>query len=226
VSLDGKSVGRTQDGKLVLDNLSAGDHTLEVSAGGHQLHTQRFSVSAAEQSSVDVNLEPFEETPLEAPPEAVAAGTETPEQSGGGSLRWLGYTLIGVGAASAIAWGGSMYVIEFKYNRDPSYQTFRDSYRSQSVNACDEALRGNPGGLNAQELSTFQGQCNTARTFQTLQWVFLAAAVVAAGAGTYVLVNASDDAESAQARNKKRSQFAFTPTVDRRSIALQATLHF
>jgi len=224
VSLDGKSVGRTQDGKLVLDNLNAGDHTLEVSAGGHQLHTQRFSISAAEQSSVDINLEPFEETPLEAPADAVA-GTEVPEETGGSSLRWLGFTLIGVGAASAIAWGTSMYMIEFKYNRDPSYQTFRDSYRNQSVDACDEALKGNPGGLDAQQLSQFQGQCNTARTFQTLQWVFLGAAVVAAGAGTYVLVNESGDAEVAQARSK-RSQFAFTPLVDRRSIAVQATLRF
>jgi hypothetical protein len=225
VSLDGKSVGRTQDGKLVLENLSAGDHTLEVSAGGHQLHTQRFNVSASEQSSVDINLEPFTETPVEAPPEAVAT-TEPTEATGGSSLSWLGYTLIGVGAASAVAWGASMYMIEFEYNRDPRYQAFVNSYGNRSIDACDEAIGGNPGALKPSEFSEFQGQCRTARTFQTLQWVFLGAAVVAAGAGTYVLLNESGSSEKAQQARNKQPRLALTPSVDRRTIALQATLRF
>jgi hypothetical protein len=225
VSLDGKSVGRTQDGKIVLENLSAGDHTLEVSAGGHQLHTQRFSVSPAEQNSIDINLEPFAETPVEVPPDAVAV-VEPSDDTGGGSLRWLGYTLIGVGAASAIAWGASMYLIEFEYNRDARYQAYVNSYGNRSLDTCDEALNGNPGRLQPSEFSEFQGQCRTARTFQALQWVFLGAAVVAAGAGTYVLLNESNSPETAQARNKQKPRLAFTPTVDRRSIALQATLRF
>jgi TolB-like protein len=225
VNVDGKWVGRTQDGKLALDNIDPGEHTLEVSAGGHQLHTQRLSVSASEQSSVDINLQPFTETPLEAAPEAVAA-VEPADEAGAGSLRWLGYSLIGVGAASAIAWGASMYVIEFNYNRDASYRHFRDTYGSnQTLDACDAALGGAPGGLNPTELGQFQGQCRTARTFQVLQWVFLGAAVVTGGAGTYVLLNESSN-ERAQAARAQRPRLAFTPVIDRRSLALQATLRF
>jgi hypothetical protein len=224
VNVDGKWVGRTQDGKLALDNIEPGEHTLEVSAGGHQLHTQRLSVSAAEQSSIDINLQPFAEMPAEAPPEAVAA-LGPGDEAEAGSLRWLGYTLIGVGAASAIAWGASMYTIEFGYNRDQRYQRFVDSYGNQTLDACDAALGGNAGGLSPSELGQFQGKCRTARTFQALQWVFLGAAVLAGGAGTYVLLNESSN-ERAHAARAQRPRLAFTPVVDRRSLALQATLRF
>jgi hypothetical protein len=223
VNVDGKWVGRTQDGKLALDNIDPGEHTLEVSAGGHQLHTQRLSISASEQSSVDINLQPFEEAQVEAPPEAVAA-LGTGDEPGSGSLRWLGYTLIGVGAASAIAWGGSMYAIEFGYNQDQRYQRYRDSYGNRTLDSCDEAESGSPGMLNPSELAEFKGQCRTARTLQVLQWVFLGAAVVAGGAGTYVLVNEGSN-DRAQAR-AQRPRFAFTPLIDKRSLALQATLRF
>jgi hypothetical protein len=224
VSMDGQAVGQTQDGKLVLDNQPSGEHTLEISALDHQSRIQKVNISASEQSTIAIDLDPLPQTALEAPADAVAT-TAAAEESHGGSLAWLGYSLIGVGAASAIAWGASMYVIEFQYNRNASYTSARDLYRNRAVDACDAALGGDPARLNASQYAEFQSQCRTGRTFQVLQWVFLGAAVVTAGAGTYVLLSQSDSPDRAEAR-LKQPRLALTPLVERRSIALQATLRF
>ena len=123
VRVDGQLIGQAHDGKLTVDTVSPGDHNLEINAIGHQTHTQRISVNPADQSTINVTLERNPE-PVEVAtaPEAAVPTTAPAAESGSGSLAWLGYSLIGVGAASAIAWGASMYMIEFQYNRDKTYQ--------------------------------------------------------------------------------------------------------
>jgi hypothetical protein len=230
VRLDGQMLGQTHDGKLTLDTVTPGEHTLEVSAIGHQSHTQRIEISAADQSTISVMLERVPEPTAEAsaPTEATAPVPPMPdEQTGRGSLAWLGYTLIGVGAASAIAWGVSLYMIEFQYNKNDTYQGYVQKYQNRTLDACDAALSGdNAGGsLSAHDLSDFQSRCRAGRTFQTLQWVFLGVAVVSAGIGTYVLVTDDDGKRDQQAR-RKTPRLAFEPMFDRRSLAVQATLRF
>ena len=226
VNIDGKWVGRTQDGKLSLENLDPGEHTLEVSAGGHQLYTQRIVVSTSERSSVSITLQPFAETPAEATEPGPVAVTEPVEQPSHSSLTWLGFTLIGVGAASAIAWGASMYQVEYGFNRNATYKHYKEGYPNRTLDTCDAAIGNDMGALTAAELVDFKSMCRTGRLFQTLQWVFLGAAVVAGGAGAYVLLNeANGDSEEAQAR-AKRSRLAFNPLFERRSLGMEATLRF
>jgi len=230
VHMDGTLVGQTQDGKLAMESLTPGEHTLEVTAPGHDAHKEVVHVSGGDQSTVVVTLTRAQQDndvaasspdsmPLDAPPQ--------PERS---SLAWLGYTLIGVGAASAVGWGASMYMIEFQYNRDLTYQEYKNNYKFMTGDACDLALRGeNAGGaLSPGQLSDFQDRCRSGRTFQTLQWVFLGAAVVTAGLGAYVLISelGHDDGPRAQAKRKPAPRLTFDPTFDRRSVALQATLRF
>lgn len=224
VRLDDKPVGQTLDGKLVLDNISPGEHSLQVDAIGHQSSKQRISVSASDQTSISVSLEPAVEAAVAAVP-AVTAPTEPVEEGGHSSLAWLGYTLIGVGAASAIAWGGSMYMIEHNYNQDATYQEYRNSYGTEVTDACDAAASGNMGGLTNSQYQDFKSQCSTAHTLQVLQWVFLGVAVASVGAGTIVLLNEGGSSERAQVRVKPR-QLALEPLVGKRSMSLQATLHF
>ena len=229
VRLDGQMIGQTQDGKLTLETVTPGEHSLEVSATGHQVHTQTINISPADQSIVSVTLErtPDPTEVAVAPEQATSASTEPESRS---SLAWLGYTLIGVGAASAIAWGTSMYMIEFQYNRDKTYKDYKDAYGNRAQDACDAALGGNNAGgmLDAAQLSDFQSRCRTGRTFQTLQWVFLGAAVVTSGIGAFVLISESGKSDSGQARLKPppAPRFALDPLIDRRSLALQATLRF
>jgi hypothetical protein len=227
VRLDGQLVGQAHDGRIAVDTVTPGEHTLEVTAIGHQTHTQRINVNSGDQSTINVTLE------RNAEPVEVATSTEivTPTSpvatDNGSSLSWLGYSLIGVGAASAIAWGASMYMIEFNYNQNKTYQGYVQHYRNQTQDACDEALKNNNANdsLSPAELSDFQGRCRTGRTFQTLQWVFLGVAVVSAGVGTYVLITDSSSPDQAQARLRQR-RFTLEPMVDRRTLAVQATLHF
>jgi len=228
IHMDGQLVGQTQDGKLNMESLSPGEHTLEVTAPGHDAHKEVVHVSGGDQSTVvvtltraqhdsDVAATSPDSVPLDAAPQ--------PERS---SLAWLGYTLIGVGAASAIGWGASMYMIEFQYNRDLTYQEYKNNYKFMTGDACDLALRGeNAGGaLSAGELADFQGRCRSGRTFQTLQWVFLGAAVVTAGLGAYVLISELGHNDGTQAARKPARRLTFDPQFDRRSVALQATLRF
>jgi hypothetical protein len=230
VRLDGQVVGQTQDGKLTLDTVSPGSHSLEVSAPGHQTQTQQINVNGGDQNTIGVTLERIPE-PTEvaaAPPEATPAEAQPPAAEGGSSLSWVGYTLLGVGAASALAWGASMYILEFQYNRDPTYQSYKNAYYNQAnkqIDACDEALAGHSATLSKGDLSTFQSQCRTARTFQTLQWVFLGAAVVASGVGAYVLISESGSKSDQQAR-ARAPRLALQPMFDRKQLAVQATLRF
>lgn len=226
VHMDGQLIGQTQEGKLTIDSVTPGDHTLEVSAPGHEAHTQTVNVAAGEQSTVTVTLmramgpsEVAATTP-DVPP---LQDVPTPERT---SLAWLGYTLIGVGAASAIAWGASMYMIEFQYNRDDTYTYYKNAYRSITGDACDEALAGNNAGvLSPSDLEDFQSRCRSGRTFQTLQWVFLGAAVVTSGIGAYVLISEAGSSDNARATRAK-PRFSLDPLVGRRELALQATLRF
>lgn len=229
VKLDGAAVGQTRDGKLVLDNVTPGEHTLEISASGHQTNTQKLLVSSSDQSTVNVDLEPIIEPLAATAPEAATAAAQTDTSSGGGSIAWLGYTLIGLGAASAIAAGVSMYMIEFKYNdKDSSYKRLLNAgYQGQTtIDACDAADGGNRGNLNTSQFSDFKSQCRTARTFQVLQYVFLGVAVVAAGAGTFVLISDSGTGGADQPAQLKSPRLALAPQVDARSLGLHATLKF
>jgi hypothetical protein len=153
---------------------------------------------------------------------------ETEQSSGGGSLAWLGYSLIGLGAASAIASGVSMYMITFKYNKDGSdYKTLRDAgYEGRSIDACDVADNGDMGLLNGSQFKEFRNQCRSARTFQVLQFVFLGVAVVAAGAGAFVLISQSGSSSDEQQAKQRAPRLALTPQFDSRSLAVQATLRF
>ena len=228
VHMDGQLVGQTQDGKLNMESLAPGEHTLEVTAPGHDAHKEVLHVSGGEQSTVVVTLTRARQEPEVAATSPDSIPFDAPPQPERSSLAWLGYTLIGVGAASALGWGASMYMIEFQYNRDLTYQEYKNNYKFMRGDACDLALRGeNAGGLlSPTDLADFQSRCRSGRTFQTLQWVFLGAAVVTGGLGAYVLISELGHSDGARAARKPAPRLTFDPLIERRSVALQATLRF
>jgi hypothetical protein len=227
VRLDGQPVGLTQDGKLQLETVAPGEHQLEVRADGHRKHTQAITIAPSEQTQVSVSLERVQETPDVAVAAPGNALEDYPVEPSSGSIAWLGYTLIGVGAASAVAWAASMYIIEFQFNRDVTYQNYKNAYQSRTLDACDAALNGDDAGmLSATQLRDFKSQCRTGRTFQVLQWVFLGAAVVAAGAGVYVLIGEGSKNEIKAKAQRPLPRFTLQPWVERHTIALDATLRF
>jgi hypothetical protein len=233
VRLDDQLIGQTQERKLTLDSVPAGEHMLEISASGHQSRKQALLIRAGELSEVGMTLErtpDASEAAAHVPMEAIESNSARQDnQDHGSSLSWLGYTLIGVGAASAIAWGASMYVIEFQYNQDSTFQTYKNAYQFRRQDACTAALSGDNAGdkLDVNQLSDFQGRCRAGRTWAVLQWVFLGAAVVAAGAGTFVLLTDSSGKSDQPASEQARlPSFELQPQVDPRTLALHATLRF
>jgi len=224
VKLDGQVVGRTANYLLQLDGVAEGDHKLEISALGHLAVTQQIRVSSAQRSEVKVNLEPVPDPEPETVPGPVADADYEVEESGGGSIAWLGYTLIGVGAASLAGWGVSMYVVG-QTNEDPKFVNYKRSFAQSNDDVCALADNNNTasGRVSQADLSDVKSLCSTGRAFNLLQWVFLGAGVLSASIGTVILV--TDDGSPEHAK-LPRPSLTFQPQVGRRSLALQTTLRF
>jgi hypothetical protein len=225
VKLDGQVVGQTRDKHLQLEGMKEGDHRLEVTALGHLTHNQQILVASGQRTEIKVNLEPVPEPEVVAAP-ALAVATEEPvEEVSSGSLSWLGYTLIGVGAASFAGWGVSMYMVD-STNKNPAFVEYKSAFPESADDVCDLADNGDTAGgtVSASELAEVQSLCSRGRTFNMLQWVFLGAGVLTASVGTFILVSESGGEEHAQA--KKRPTLTLTPQFDHRSFALQTKLRF
>jgi D-Tyr-tRNAtyr deacylase len=226
VKLDGQVVGQTRDRTLVLDGLKEGEHNLELTAIGHLTHTQKILIASSQRTEIKVSLEPVPEPAPEAAP--VAALTPEDEENGGASLNWLGYTLIGVGAASLAGWGVSMYLVD-DTNKDRTFVTYKNSFPETADDVCDLADSNNTSGgaVSAAQLSEVKNLCSRGRTFNLLQWVFLGAGVLSASVGTFILVSESGGTEEELAKAKKsRRQFTLTPEFGRGSFAVQTKLRF
>jgi TolB-like protein len=225
VKLDGQVVGLTANYLLQLERVAEGDHKLEISALGHLAHSQRVRVSAGQRSEVKVNLEPVPDPEPETLPGPVAAADEySSEQEGGSSIAWLGYTLIGVGAASLAGWGVSMYVVG-QTNEDETFLRYKRSFAQSNDDVCELADNNNTasGRVTQADLSEVKSLCSTGRAFNLLQWVFLGAGVLSASIGTVILVSDGGEPEHAKL---PRPSLSFQPQVGRRSLALQTTLRF
>lgn len=229
VRIDGKVVGQTANYLLQLDGLAEGDRKLEISALGHLAQSQLIHVNAGQRLELKVNLEPVPDPE----PETVAGPVEAldPEdydyetEGDSGSIAWLGYTLIGVGAASLAGWGVSMYVVS-STNDNETFLRYKRSFAQSNPDVCQLADNNitASGRVNQADLNEVQSLCSTGRAFNVLQWVFLGAGVLSASIGTVILL--SDDSGESEQAKLQRPTLTFQPQVGRRSLALQTTLRF
>jgi hypothetical protein len=232
VRLDGQLVGQTQDRLLVIDNVEPGEHTLEIAAVGYGTYSKRVNVSATSQTSIIAALgragERDENDQLTAQPSsAFAASDESDEpREERSSLRWLGYTLLGVSAASLVGMGASWLVID-NINGDATYRKYRDAtdMNPAVTDVCDEADSGKPYTLTPSEFSDVRDMCARGATFEVLQWVFLGTAVASGGVGAFILLDEAHRDQSEAAAKGKRS-LALQPKVSPSSFSMEATLRF
>jgi hypothetical protein len=222
VRLDGQLVGQTRDKQLQLEGLKEGDHHLEITALGHLTHSQQILIASGQRTEIKVNLEPIPE-PEPQPAPALAVTDQPPEESSG-SVAWLGYTLLGVGAASFAGWGVSMYMVD-STNKNDTFVEYKSKFPESTDDVCDLADHGDTAGgsVSASDLAEVQSLCSRGRTFNMLQWVFLGAGVLTASIGTFILVSESGGEEHA---NAKRPALTLTPQFDQRSFYLQTKLRF
>jgi PEGA domain len=226
VRLDGEMVGQTRDHVLLLDGVPPGLHQLDIDAAGYPTRSVRIEVSSREQTNVSVAMA----GELVEPQAAGGAGTGAQAMDDealagprkGGSLRWLGYTLIGVGGASILGLAASMLVVN-NINEDATYQKYSSALPASIDDLCVEAESGNAHGMTAKELDDVVSMCGTGSTFEVLQYVFLGTALVGGGVGAYILL--TDKERGAQA-HAGGPGLALTPTLSTRSALLTAKLTF
>jgi hypothetical protein len=160
------------------------------------------------------------------PAKAVAASTPVTKPATALSGRTVAtYSLL---AGSVLSAG--MAVASFIWVNDAGHNTNFKSYRlavgdsNPSVrDVCSEAAAGKDYGLDAASFRQVKSSCSSGTTFEVLQYVFIASAVVAGGFAAYLL--ASDDSTSEQPRRTSRS-LSLRPNVGRRDFGVSARLIF
>jgi len=198
VSIDGEEAGHADGGVFTATDLSEGRHTIEVTAEGHQSFRASVTVVADQEAAVEAHLEGVVDS--------------------GPGLPWPAIgTLTGAGVFAILTiW--SMAKIN-SLGSDSGYQSFRDHVPT-SLNACTEARNGSAHGDDGNLAHTVD-VCNQADTLEILQYVFLGAAVVAAGVGTWLLLRHDSTETDAQAMALR-----FGSSFDRHSGHIDATLRF
>lgn len=227
VKLDGQVVGTTRDKSLVVEGLKEGEHSLLITSIGHLSHEQKILIASGQRTEIKVSLEPVPE-PTQDATAPIAAFGPLEDETGGSNLSWLGYTLIGVGAASLAGWGVSMYLVN-DTNKDRTFVDYKSAFPRTTDDVCDLADSNNTAGgrVSAAQLSDVKSLCSRGRTFNMLQWVFLGAGVLSASVGTFIVVSESGSSEEEQAAKAKRSRaLTFMPEVGRDTVALHTQLRF
>jgi hypothetical protein len=171
------------------------------------------SESPLKTASVVANVNPLAEGEQE--PTERAPG----HSSSHGSDDWLGYTLLGVAGASL-----AMTVVSWTQihsaNNDPSLLAYRKAVGANTpgvADVCDEADKGVAHGASAETVSQARSACGKGKTFEVLQYVFLASTVLGAGFGSYFLLNGD------QARPDSR--VSLQPSIGRYGGGLVLRLH-
>lgn len=225
VRLDDEPVGETSEGLLRLEGVSPGEHRVEIQASGYAPHTTRVTLAPGGEASVQAEL-------AAVATEAPAGRVDTGAPSGGGDLEWLGWTLVGVGAASLVGMGASALVVNGVQD-DPLFVKYKTRIAADNARAgfqavkdvCVEADRGLPHGLEASEVEEVASMCSRADTFEVLEWVFLGTAIVAGGAGAYILVTSEPGSDAGEARARAPA-LSLRPIFDGQTAAVNASLRF
>lgn len=167
--------------------------------------------------------------PVPAPADVAQQGTDEPQPDMAAiemsipdpqesSLAWLGYTLLGVSAASLGLVAYSWLKIN-EAQEDTTFVAYREQVGTQAPgvdDVCAEADSGNTHGVSDGDLAQVKDLCSQGELFDLLQYVFLGTAVAAGAAGGIVLWQDGGDSESAS--------ITLSPRVTRERIGLAAQL--
>jgi hypothetical protein len=154
--------------------------------------------------------------------ETAPSHSEEAPQASRGSNDWLGYTLLGVAGVSLALTVFSWTQISAASD-DKDFTTYRAAVFAQKPtvpDVCDEASAKRSYGVDANTLANTRNACSTGKTFERLQYVFIGATLVAAGVGTYFLLD-DDGPEHAK---KDGPRLAVRPNFQRYGAGLNLRL--
>jgi hypothetical protein len=207
VFVDGQRKGAVSRGSARLV-LSAGKHVVEVRARGH--HAVSGTVTVVPEDSTELVLKPVRRETDQEEAENPAE-PESPRDKRSGIQKTLGYVALGVGGALAAGGVYSMIRVD-AINNESGFDRYRQGLRSDQ-DVCDEADKGTvvPGASSPGDVAD---QCGTARTFQTLEYVFFGAGAASIVTGTVLLLTDSS-AERQPAKLRVAPTVAIGPRAGR-----------
>jgi hypothetical protein len=226
VELDGQFVGNTSEGELLISDVAIGKHKLEILQEGYERFIREITVPEGGQVAVQGTLLPNESKPDAPAQPSDAARSHT-------SLTWLGFTLLGVGAASVggmiLSWAIIKDVDEDEVFTE--YRTRAGEINGTAVNdVCTQAKNGisyAQEGDNADEIiRQVTDMCDRASLFETLQYVFLGTAVVSTALGTFVLIREAGRPEKSSDSGAAKVTLALWPTFSANTGRIYAKLTF
>jgi hypothetical protein len=199
--VDGQDSGPFTNGQSE-QTLPIGDHRFEVRSGGKVLVAGSGKVNPT--TPLDVQLVAPAKTGAAEP-----AKEATPE--GGNWKKTAGY--VGVGVGGALILGGVFSMIKVNsINNDSGFSDYRKGF-GPNEDVCSRAAAGDVSTVaGAATPAAAKSQCDSGSTFQTLQYVFFGLGVVAAGAGTYLLVTSNKDGSSATASAEPKPRLQVLPS--------------
>lgn len=194
VRLNGQLIGQIQGGSLRLPDLQPGAYTVELAAIGYQNVSKMVELAPGEATTLDLSLIPNDSGVSSADPRALQRAPAIDDDSGGSVLP---YALFGV-SALGIAGMVTSWIIIDNVGDKKIYKRYRaqiDTFEDVCVAA--EQGHNALGAFSASEVNQVVDVCNTASTFEVLQYVFAGVAAVAAISGAALLVlDMNDGAET------------------------------
>lgn len=204
VRIDDEVVGRTDStGSYVSDPVAPGPHTVRL----------------GDASAQDVRVAGNEVTA-----EFAVTTTEGGGGGGGSVLPWIGIGLLGVAAVSAGVWIYSMARID-AINSSGPYAQFREEVGrmpgvTASTNVCDSMYTMGDG------VAEFgRSACSEGGTLEIVQYVFLATAIVSAGAGIGLIAAGASEGSSSS-DDTASLRLRLSPSASPTHAYLGATLEF
>jgi hypothetical protein len=238
VLINEQPVGTLAGGILQYDGLQAGMYRVEIRAHGYSSFVKTVRVNEGERVDIEAEMQ----VGASGSDASLDWEDEPVQQDGGHGLRWLGWTLVGVGAVAAaglvVSWTQIVRInnddrLE-RYSGDVAAGNQLELGKARSENRepelyddfCVPASQGIPYSFvpTPEKFKEVQGLCDAADTWEMLQYVFLGTAVAAGGTGVVLLLTAgSGHSDSATAEPPR---FALTPQLSPDRAGLHATFTF
>ena len=238
VLINEQPVGMLDGGILQYDGLQAGMYRVEIRAHGYASFVRTVRVNEGERVDIEAEMQ-VGATGSDA---ALDWEDEPERDEGGHGLRWLGWTLVGVGAVAAaglvVSWTQIVRInnddrLE-RYSGDVAASNQLELADARRENRepelfddfCVPASRGIPYSFFNQpdKFGEVQSLCDEADTWELLQYVFLGTAVAAGGTGVVLLLTSGSG--HGDTASTELPRFALTPQVGPERAGMQATFRF
>ena len=179
VAVDEKPVGSIASGALLVRSVALGTHVVKVTTADQRTGSQEVTIAPERRNDVAIAAAASEPPPTEPPPAAAPVKAEEPRKE---SKTWtiVGASLVGGGLGMAgVGLGFGLYVKVL--DQHPDLVAYR-SHVPVGRGVCSYA-----DSQNTDQASKVSDICNKSKTYEIMEWVFVATGLAAFVGGVVVL---------------------------------------